>query len=128
MKDKNADPSLIDRIVDFDARREGLPGEHWLAFGVGLYLLLRHRDGIAARLVSIGAGALFVLRALTGRDGAIAALERRPQQDDDTGFAEIAAPWPHDQRVRVSTPRRVRRHDRSITDAISSARSSSRSP
>ena len=126
MNDK--DTSLIDRIVDLDARRDGLPGEHWLAFGVGLYLLLRRRDNVAARLISIGAGALLVVRALTGRDGAIAALERRAQElDDDTGFAEIAAPWPYDQRVRVAKPRRVRRHDRSITDAISSARSLARS-
>jgi hypothetical protein len=120
---KDAEPSLIDRVVAFDARRDSLPGEHWLAFGLGLYLLLRHRRSRTARLASVAAGALFVVRAMSGRDGAIAALERRAQRDDDTGFAEIAAPWPYDRRVRVSKPRRVRRSDRSIADAVSSTRS-----
>ena len=119
----DADPSLIDRLLEFDAQRDSLPGEHWLTLGLGLYLLLRHRRSRSGRLVSMAAGALFVTRALTGRDGALAALDRRSRQDDDTGFAEIAAPWPYDQRVRVSKPRRVRRSDRSIPDAISSARS-----
>jgi len=119
----DADPSLIDRLLELDAQRESLPGEHWLAFGLGLYLLLRRRRSVAGRLVSITAGALFVARALTGRDGAIAALERHGGRDDDTGFAEIAAPWPYDQRVRVSKPRRVRRSDRSIPDAVGSTRS-----
>jgi hypothetical protein len=76
---EDADPSLIDRLVAFDAQRESLPGEHWLAFGLGVYLLLRHRQSVAGRLVSMAAGALFIVRALTGRDGAIAALERRTQ-------------------------------------------------
>ena len=62
------------------------------------------------------------------RDGAIAALERRAGHDDDTGFAEVAAPWPYDQRVRVSKPRRVRRSDRSIADAIGAGRSLTPSP
>jgi hypothetical protein len=124
---KDTDPSLIDRLREFDAQRESVPGEHWLAFAFGLYLLLRRRRSAAGRWLSIAAGALFVIRAVSGRDGAIAALERRSRQDDDTGFAEIAAPWPYDQRVRVSRPRRIRRSDRSIADAVSSARSVSSS-
>jgi hypothetical protein len=120
---KDADPSLIDRLVEFDAQRESLPGEHWLAFGLGLYLLLRERESVAGRWASMAAGALLVLRALSGRDGAIAALQRRAQLGDDAGFAEIAAPWPYDPRVRVSKQRRDRRSDRSIADAIGSARS-----
>ena len=124
---KDADPSLIDRLLEFDAQRESVPGEHWLTFGLGVYLLLRHRRSVAGRVAAVAAGALLVVRALTGRDGAIAVLERRAQLDDDAGFAEIAAPWPYDQRVRVSKPRRIRRSDRSIPDAISSARSPSTS-
>jgi hypothetical protein len=85
-----------------------------------MYLLLRHRKSVAGRVVSMAAGALFVVRALTGRDGPIAALERRAQQDGDTGFAEVAAPWPYDQRVRISKPRRTRRRDQSIPSAVSS--------
>ena len=113
------DLPLVDRLLAYDAQRDGLPGEHWLAFGLGLYLLLRRRRSAAGRLFSMAAGALFVVRALTGRDGALAALERA-RQDDDAGFAEIAAPWPYDQRVRVSKRRRVRRSDQSIPSAISS--------
>ena len=120
---KDADASLIERLVELDAQRASLPGEHWLTFGLGLYLLLHHRRSAAGRVAAIAAGALLVVRALTGRDGAIAALARRAQHDDDRGFAEVAAPWPYDQRVRVSKPRRVRRSDRSIADAVSSARS-----
>ncbi|HSC64514.1 MAG TPA: hypothetical protein VLD35_12815 [Caldimonas sp.] len=119
----DADPSLIDRLVELDAQRESLPGEHWLAFALGVYLILRRRRSAAGRLLSVAAGALFVTRALTGRDGPLAALERRFLHDDDTGFAEVAAPWPHDQRVRVSKPRRVRRSDRSIAAAIGAGRS-----
>ena len=117
----DAAPSLIDRLFEFDAQRESLPGEHWLAFAWGAYLLLRRRRSVAGRLVSMAAGALFVARAVSGRDGALAALRR--EADEDTGFAEITAPWPYDQRVRVSKPRRIRRRDRSIADAVSSARS-----
>ena len=120
---KDVDPSLIDRLVAFDAQRESLPGEHWLAFGLGVYLLLRHRQSVAGRLVSMAAGALFIVRGLTGRDGAIAVLERRTPQNDDAGFAEVAAPWPYDRRVRISAPRRTRRSDESIPSAVSSARS-----
>lgn len=124
---KDADPSLIDRLLEFDAQRQSLPGEHWLTFGLGVYLLLRHRRSAAGRLVAMAAGALLVVRALTGRDGAIAALERRTQQDDTAGFAEVAAPWPYDQRVRISKPRRRRRSDRSIPSAVSSGQALSSS-
>jgi len=120
---KDADPSLFDRLVAFDTQREGLPGEHWLAFGLGLYLLLRERESVAVRCAAMAAGALLVLRALSGRDGAIATLQSHAQPGDDAGFAEIAAPWPYDQRVRVSKLRRNRRSDRSIADAVGSARS-----
>jgi len=124
---KDTDPSLIERLRDFDAQRDSVPGEHWLAFAFGLYLLLRRHRSVAGRWLSIAAGALFVMRAVGGRDGALAALERRTRKEDDTGFAEIAAPWPYDQRVRLLKPRRIRRSDRSIADAISSARSVSSS-
>jgi hypothetical protein len=120
---EDADRSLIDRLVELDAQRESVPGEHWLAFGLGLYLLLRRRKSVAGRWLSGAAGALLVMRGLSGRDGAIATLARRAPQSEEPGFAEIAAPWPYDQRVRVSKPRRIRSSDRSIADAISSARS-----
>ena len=103
-------PSLIDRIVDFDQRRPSLPGEHWLTFALGLVVLSRPCRTTAGRLVALLAGLGLLARSVTGRDGAIAALERRsPRADDDDSFIEVAAVWPYDTRVRVSRPRRTRR-------------------
>jgi hypothetical protein len=116
------DTSLIDRLARFDAQRPSLPGEHWLTFALGVYLLLRSRRSSAGRLASMAAGALFVGRALTGRDGPIAALRDRDRQDHGTDFAEVAAPWPYDRRVRLSTPRRTRRGARPIASEGESAR------
>ena len=119
---KDAEPSLIDRVVAFDARRDSLPGEHWLAFGLGLYLLLRHRRSPAARLASIARWAADAGRTLVNMTPGTRS-HTDYMEDDDPGFAEIAAPWPYDRRVLVSKPRRVRRSDRSIADAVSSGRS-----
>lgn len=70
------DASLLDRLREFDENRPSLPGEHWLAFGVGLYFLLSRRRSVAERLASMVVGAAFIARAVTGRDGAIAVLNR----------------------------------------------------
>lgn len=107
------DKSLLDRLVQLDRQRPGIPGEHWLAFAAGVYLLLQSRRTATGRLASTAAGALLVARALTGRDGAIAYLERQAERGVDAGLTEIAAPWPYDQRVRVSTPHRTRRNQQS---------------
>ena len=101
--------SLLDRLRSWDAQRQGFPGEHWLAFAAGLYLLARPRRSTAARLASLVAGAGLVARSLSGRDGAIARLEERARERADAGYVEVAAPWPYDRRVRVSTPHRVSR-------------------
>jgi hypothetical protein len=113
------EPSLIDRLVEFDKQRDSLPGEHWLTFALGVYLLLRSRRSATARIVSVAAGGLLVARALSGRDGAIAALQRggEDEGDDDLQLTEIAAPWPYDRRVRLSTPRRIRRGARATAPA-----------
>jgi hypothetical protein len=107
------DQSLLDRLIQLDRQRPGIPGEHWLALAAGVYLLLQPRRTAAGRLASTAAGALLVARALSGRDGAITYLERQAGMGADAGLTEIAAPWPHDQRVRVSTPRRIRRNQQS---------------
>ena len=98
--------SLLHRLARWDAQRRGLPGEHWLAMALGAYLLLRPRRSLAAGLLSRAAGAWFVGRALSGRDGALARLRRRQHGRDDA-LIEVAAPWPYDHRVRVSRPRRT---------------------
>ena len=102
-------PSLIERVREWDDRRPSLPGEHWITAAIGIYLLLRRGRSTAGRLVSAGAGALLVMRALTGRDGAMAALERLASEESDgPDYIDVAAPWPYDRRVRITAPRRAR--------------------
>ncbi len=77
------DPSLLERLREFDDSRPSLPGEHWFAFGVGLYFLLSRRHSVAGRLASMALGAAFIARAITGRDGAIAVLSRPESESAD---------------------------------------------
>ena len=101
--------SIVQRLARYDHERPSLPGEHWLTFGFGLYLLVRRRRTTVARLASLAAGTLLVSRALAGRDGALAALRRYVDRTADEGFVEVAAPWPYDERVRVSRRHRTSR-------------------
>ena len=103
-------PSLIERLRQWDERRASLPGEHWMTAAIGLYLLLRPRRSLPARLASSAAGGLLVARALAGRDGLLAAVKRASSQTDDAArYIDVAAPWPYEQRVRISAARRTRR-------------------
>lgn len=79
---------LLDRLRRFDESRPSVPGEHWLACGVGIYFLLRGRRRVAGRLASMAVGVALVARGLSGRDGAIAVL-RRPEQ---RGAADASIP------------------------------------
>ena len=65
--------SRIERLREWDQRRPSFPGEHGLAAAVGLLLLLRPRRSVTGRLASSVAGALLLMRALSGRDGPLAA-------------------------------------------------------
>lgn len=78
------DENLFERLRRLDESRESVPGEHWFAFGVGLYFLLRRRQTTPGRVASLIVGTAFVARALSGRDGAIAVLRRAAQQGDVT--------------------------------------------
>jgi len=101
--------SRIEALRDWDERRPSLPGEHWLTATIGIFLLLRPGKSVLGRVAYAGAGALLLIRALSGRDGPLAALERRREQEfAETDFIEVAAPWPYSQRVRITPPRRVR--------------------
>ncbi len=71
---KDSDTSLIERLRELDESRPSLPGEHWMALGLGLYFLMRRRQTLPGRLASTVAGVALVTRALSGRDGAIAVL------------------------------------------------------
>ncbi len=68
--------SLIDTLRRYDEARASFPGEHWLVLAAGALLLARGGRGVFGRAVGIGAGALLVGRALTGRDGLLASLQR----------------------------------------------------
>ena len=100
--------SILEQLARWDEQRPSLPGEHWLSFGLGLYLVLRHSDTPVARLASAAAGTFFIARALSGRDGALAVLSRYARSGGDDGFVEVAAPWPYHQRIRISRPRPTR--------------------
>ena len=70
---------LLAQVKRFDDQRPGVPGEHWFAFGTGAALLLRGRRAASPgwRAAAMRGGALFVLRAVSGRDGGLARLKRR---------------------------------------------------
>ena len=114
--------SLIERLVQFDDQRPSLPGEHWAAFALGAFLLLRHRMTALGRVVSAVAGALLVARALSGRDGAVAALKEGAPQGTESDFLEVAAPWPYSRRVRLSRPRRTHHAVPTTHGAVNSER------
>jgi hypothetical protein len=96
---------LLEQLVRWDNARPSVPGEHWLSFGLGVYLLTRHRNTAVGQLASGALGILLIARALTGRDGALAVLDQYLRRSEDAGFIDVAAPWPYDQRVRISRPR-----------------------
>ena len=99
MKQPGSGPSLAERLRDFDNARPSLPGEHWAAFGLGLYLLLRRRRTVVGRLASMILGGTLVARALSGRDGAVAMWRRQGEAGE---LVDVAAPWPYDERVRIT--------------------------
>jgi hypothetical protein len=69
--------NMLERLREFDENRPSFPGEHWLAFGAGVYFLVRNRPAPMARLGSRLLGAALIARALSGRDGALAVLRRQ---------------------------------------------------
>lgn len=61
---------LFNRVREFDRRRPGFPGEHFLVAALGTSLLnaARRRGGVARVLAGVAGGALLA-RAASGRDG-----------------------------------------------------------
>lgn len=97
---------LLEAIRRLDDARPTLPGEHWLTALLGLYVLLHQPRHPAVRAVSMLAGVALLARAVTGRDGLIAYLERQARSGSGA-FHDVAAVWPYEDRVRLSDPRRV---------------------
>ena len=101
--------SLLDRLKRFDDERPSFPGEHWLALGAGLWLITRQQQSMLGRLAAVAAGAALVYRAASGRDGLARLVSRRFSRRSASRkprpgqrYVDIAAPWPYNQRVRVS--------------------------
>lgn len=61
---------LLHSLREFDRRRPGIPGEHFIVAAVGSSLLqaARRRRGLGRALALLAGGALLV-RAASGRDG-----------------------------------------------------------
>lgn len=102
--------SLFTRLQRRDRQREGIPGEHWLTLGAGLWLLSRRSPSPLGRGLALVAGTALVVRAATGRDGIAKLLRHRFWRRSDRQlrrrlpqrYIDIAAPWPYDKRVRVA--------------------------
>lgn len=62
-----------------DRRREGVPGEHWATFGAALGALGAARSIRSPwlRTATLLIGGVLVLRAITGRDGALNVAKRK---------------------------------------------------
>jgi len=76
-----ADPmifSTLRHLQRLDRSREGIPGEHWAAFGAGLTLLgwAGRAPSSWLRAAAGAAGVLLVVRAASGRDGLWSRLRR----------------------------------------------------
>jgi hypothetical protein len=112
--------SPIERLRRWDERRDSLPGEHWIAAAVGFYLLLRPAASMPGRLLSAGAGALLLARALAGRDGPIATVKALSEQAslEQPDYIDVASPYPYDRRVRISSPRRMTRGSAATTREV----------
>lgn len=63
-------PTFIQKIKAYDASREGIPGEHWLAAaaGVGAWLATRRHPSLAVRVIGSIAGTLLIARSVQGRN------------------------------------------------------------
>lgn len=69
--DARSHAGIVDRLLTFDRRRAGIPGEHLMTAAVGGWLLrsaLRRRSPMAM-VLSIVAGGLLLARSASGRDG-----------------------------------------------------------
>ena len=68
---------ILNRIREFDQRRPGFPGEHFIVAALGTSLLnaARRRGGLW-RFLTMAAGSALLARAASGREG-LSRLKRR---------------------------------------------------
>ena len=67
-------------MADYDRRRPGFAGEHWLVLGAGVAVLLASRRSRSALLRAIGPtiGSTLLYRAASGREGLASLLRLLP--------------------------------------------------
>jgi hypothetical protein len=68
------------QIKAYDDSRAGVPGEHWMALGLGLaaWLMTRKNPSFLVRTAGVMAGTALVGRAASGRDGVSRLLQYLP--------------------------------------------------
>ena len=101
------DSSVLTRLRRLDDARPSLPAEHWLVLGAGAWLLLHRRESVLGRLASMAIGGALVWRALSGREGIVRRLKGDAAASASAAgesYHDVAAPWPYDERTRVSEP------------------------
>ena len=99
---------LLTLLKDFDRQRPAVPGEHFIKLGLGVLML---RGGLVSKMI----GGALIYRAFTGKDGLAQMLRgdrAAPSTPSDAqrrgeGFVEVAAPWPYEERVKVTEPSRA---------------------
>lgn len=67
-------------LKDYDERRPGFAGEHWLVLGAGVAALLASRRSHSAlgRTVGTALGSALLYRAASGREGLAKVLRHLP--------------------------------------------------
>ena len=70
----------IERLNEYDKRRPGFAGEHWLVFGAGVAVLLASRRSGSPlwRAVGPALGSSLLYRAASGREGLAKLLRYLP--------------------------------------------------
>ena len=97
---------LFALLQDFDRKRPALPGENLIKLGLGAAML---RGGVVSKII----GATLIYRAFQGKDGLtqilkgergtrFAANDSRFRERRGEGYVEVAAPWPYEERVKVT--------------------------
>ena len=70
----------LEQIKQYDERRPGFAGEHWLALGAGLVLLMKARRSASPLRRTLGStlGSALLYRAASGREGLARVLRYLP--------------------------------------------------
>ena len=70
----------FERLSNFDKRRPGFAGEHWMVFGAGIALLLasRRSRSVLWRTAGSTLGSSLLYRAASGREGIARLLRHLP--------------------------------------------------